>query len=802
MKWLKLSLIIFFLLIIITTTGGWFYLRSFSPDYDESRAFQSLEKEAEVYYDQFGVPHIYAQSDADAYHILGYVHAKDRLWQMEILRRIAPGRLSEILGEATISTDRFFKHLQLSETSAQAVEEFDTKHNDEIKVLVAQYLEGINQFIASGNIPIEYKILGIKPDPFSVEDIYNVMGYMAFSFAMAHKTEPVATYILEKLGADYLKDLNVHVDTTSEMIKSYDIVSDPKALSSFFKNSLKELPSPQLIGSNSWVLSPSKTNTNAVLFANDPHIGYASPSVWYEAHIETSTLSLYGNYIAGFPFAQMGHTPHHAIGLTMFENDDIDFFEEKTDGEHPDSYWHNGEWKTFRKKTVVLKVKDKEDVIIDLLSSVHGPVITPEAEGFDKASKISMWWVYQQNPVDLINASYTLLRAKSLEEVALGASKIAAPGLNIMYGDVEGNVAWWAAAKLPKRADHVNSKLILDGSGADDPLGYFDFSENPHAINPPWGYVYSANNQSYKSIDILHPGYYLPEDRAKRIVHLLDQKNDWGASEVQQMMLDITSENAAETAKNISEALNEIDSNNWPSDDLTFLERSIEQLESWQGTYDDENAAPVIFTKLLFLVVKRMMADELGDDLFEMYNGTHLMKRSTQPLIANDQSRWWDDINTPYTEKRIDILKSAFLETINQLKSQLGNDMSDWKWSKIHTLEHNHLLGSNATLRPYFNVGPFNTTGSTDVINNMQFHLEEDGTYEVKAGPSCRRIVDFSNVRANSWSILPTGNSGNVMSPYYKDQAEMYVNGQYRKQMMDKAEIQGNAAHKSVFIPK
>jgi penicillin amidase len=348
----------------------------------------------------------------------------------------------------------------------------------------------------------------------------------------------------------------------------------------------------------------------------------------------------------------------------------------------------------------------------------------------------------------------------------------------------------------------VNSKLILDGSGEDDPEGYYSFDENPHAINPPWGYVYSANNQSYKSGDIIHPGYYLPEDRARRIVRLLDAKNDWSVADVQSMMLDITSENSAEIAQSMVKVLSEIPEGEWPSEYKNMALQTINQLREWNGAFDDYSSAPILFNKLLFLINKNLMSDELGEDMFNLYNGTHLMKRSNQPLFANTNSLWWDDVNTTEIESPNDIVKKSMIEGMSQLSAQLGMDISKWKWSSVHTLEHNHNLGTVSALRPYFNVGPFETTGGTDVINNLQFKLEEDGTYEVLAGPSCRRIVDFSNVNGNSWSILPTGQSGNIMSPHYKDQAEMYIQGKFRKQMMDKNEIMSNSTDKSVFNPR
>ena len=204
MNWLKKLMIVFVILLLSSILAAWVYIRSFEPDYNEKRTIEGLHSKVEVYYDQFGIPHIYANDDEDAYYVLGYVHAKDRLWQMELLRRIAPGRLSEIFGTSTIKTDKFFKALQIDKTTEKAVADFDSNHDPALKSIIHSYIKGVNEFINSSDTPIEYKILGLEKSPYTLEDVYNVMGYMAFSFAMAHKTEPVTTYIQENRGINYL----------------------------------------------------------------------------------------------------------------------------------------------------------------------------------------------------------------------------------------------------------------------------------------------------------------------------------------------------------------------------------------------------------------------------------------------------------------------------------------------------------------------------------------------------------------------------------------------------------------------
>ena len=407
-----------------------------------------------------------------------------------------------------------------------------------------------------------------------------------------------------------------------------------------------------------------------------------------------------------------------------------------------------------------------------------------------------MWWTYLKNENKTIDAAYKLNAAKNMAEARQAASLIHAPGLNVMYGDKEGNVAWWACAKLVKRPPHVNSKLILDGSsGNDDPLGYYGFSENPKAENPAWGFVYSANNQPYTEGQPLYPGYYLPEDRARRIVELLEEKNDWTAEGAKKMITDATSDNAPEITATVLSALDRTDLSNM---ELT----AISLLESWEGDYFTESTAPVIYNKLIYHIIYGAMADELGSELFDVYNGTHLMKRSTQDLMANNRSKWWDDINTKNNrETRSEIINAAFKKTIAELQKQLGNDIEKWQWGDVHTLEHKHSFAAVPSLKKYFDVGPFNMPGNTETINNQLCRLQPDGTYEIYAGPSTRRIVDFANVAGNSWSILPTGQSGNVMSPHYKDQAQMYAKGEFRKQLMDKEEIKKTAKYKAVIKP-
>ena len=770
-----------------------FFINQHKPNYNESIALNGIQSQVNIHYDQYAIPHIYAEHPSDAYMALGYVHAKDRLWQMEILRRIAPGRLSEIFGEGVLETDRFFRVLGMAQQSKDESDRFMSESNNEIRSAVLSYIQGINHFIDNHSAPIEYKLIGFSPERFTLEDVYNVIGYMGFSFSVAHKTEPIVSYINDTYGADYLAILDLDIDSNSTVIAGVK-GEDFSDLSLHIGDIIENLPAPQLIGSNSWIIGPQKTQTGTVLFANDPHIGFAQPSVWYEAHLEAPGLSSYGNYVAGYPFPHIGNNRHHAIGLTMFENDDVDYYRERINGENPDLYRKENSWTSIDKRKEIIKVKGQEDVEMIVRSTHHGPIISDVVKHLNPDEAISMWWEYQKHPLQLLQASFLIANGQTLEEVRKGASMIHAPGLNVMYADIEGNYAWWASAKLPKRPDHVHSKMILDGaSGEDEVLGYYDFDENPQAVNPPWGFVYSANNQSVSADGLRPPGYYLPEDRAKRITYLLNQNDQWTIDDVKKMLLDVTSNNVTDIINSIE---NELTASAQSERDREILR----ELKTWDGNFGLQDIAPTLYTKLMYRVMYNMMYDEL-QERWETFNGTFLMKRSTQKMIRDGDSPWWDKIGTDQVESRADIVSLSFREMVDELSDQLGNHHKDWRWGKVHTLEHKHSFDSNATLRKYFNVGPFPVPGSYEVINNLQYTISADGWYQTAAGPSSRRAIDMGNLESQNWNILPTGQSGNVLSPHYKDQAEMYVQGAFRRQLLNKEEIVANAIYQTTLLP-
>lgn len=794
MKLLKKILLSLLLVLAIITIAIIGYLQYTKPQYEGLATLKGINQQTTVYFDNYGVPHIYANNQKDAMTTLGYVHAQDRLWQMELMRRIAPGRLAEIFGTPALKTDKFFVGIGIDENSAIAVAQLDK--NSQTFILANAYLDGINQYLEEGKTPVEFTLLGIKKEKFTLKDVYNIFGFMSFSFAMAQKTDPLLTDIRDRFGMKYLKDFNITGSLGTKQLKSFK--GKYKAYSEISKSVatlLETSPVPAFIGSNSWVIGGAKTKSGKVILANDPHIMYSQPGTWYEAHIVCPEYEMYGYYIAGTPFPLLGHNRDYAYGLTMFENDDVDFFQEEENPKNIKQYITPVGFKnyTFNQKTI--KVKDSTGVKIIVKTSQHGPIITGLLDGLATNKSVAMSWIYTQQKSQILDAVYSLSHAKNLEDFHKNIELIKAPGLNIMYGDAKGNIAWITSGKLYKVNESVNTNFILNGANdIDDKKEWIPFNKHPAAVNPSWNYVYTSNNQPESIDGYLYPGYYLPKDRALRIDGLLSPKSDWTKEDVSKMIVDNTSATAQNIVANLTAVLT-------MSKMSTNEKRALTILKEWTGENDLNDVAPTVFNKWLYWYLKDTFEDEFGKDNFTILLNTHIIKQTIEAQSQNANSPWWDNITTKdRNETQKEILTQSFKEAITSLEKQLGKDVRQWQWAKVHKVTFQHPIGKVKLFSKFFNVGSYSIAGTNEVINNQLFIYTDDAEINTKGGPSTRRIIDFSDIE-NSLSVLPTGQSGNPMSKHYDDQSELFVSGKFRKMMMNKKEIEA-VATKLIFISK
>ena len=790
MKFLKKLLKIVIVLIVLIVVGSWLYSRTYHPNYSGELELKNLSDEVTVYFDEVGVPHINAQNQKDAYVALGYVHAQDRLWQMELIRRIVAGRLSEVFGKDLLETDVFFAGLGIEEAAEKTIASLDK--SSEAYKLTEAYLNGINQFINEGKTPLEFSLVGLEKENYTIKDIYNVFGYMAFSFAVAHKTDPILTEIKEKLGDGYYNEL-MTTDLGDLTINKYETKEIKGQMSAAVSKLMDKLPVATFIGSNSWVIAPEKTKNGKVIFANDPHIGFSQPSVWYQNHIKTPNFEIYGFNIALMPFPLLGHNKEFAYGLTMLANDDLNFYIEENNPENKNQYKSVDGYKNYEILNKTIHIKDATDTTFQVKVSQHGPIMNGLITHLEDDRPIAMNWLYTQLNNEQLDVSFEMSHANSLSSFITAVSKIHAPGLNVMYGDAKGNIAWFASAKMYQLRDSLSTKTYLNGaSGEDEITELLPFSENPQAINPSWNYVYSANNQPDSVRGKLYPGYYQPQDRAKRIKELLEAKNDFTKEDVAKMIYDVKSATVSEIASDLISNIN--------TSDLAVSERkAIAILENWDGNYMKDAIAPTIYNRFLYEVLANTYKDELGDS-FSLFINSQLQDQALPIQINRVNSVWWDNVSTSEVkETRQEIITTSFKNTIAFLNNQLGENIDDWMWKRVISLEHEHPIGSaNEVLRKVFNVGPFETIGGNEVINNQIFQLDSTGVYKITAGPSTRRVIDFSDIE-NSLGILPTGQSGNVFSPHYKDQAQKFVDGEFVKMSLNETAIKQS---KNVLVLK
>ena len=816
---LRLSGIIVFTLlgcalIMAIVVGGW-HLYTKLPKRDGSLALNQLEATVTVRYDERGVPHITAKNEIDLYRALGFVHAQDRLFQMEMARRIARGELAEILGERLVETDQLFRTLSLRPYAQQYVKKMD-RNSPAWRALEA-YLDGINQFQASRPLPLEFDVLGITPRPFTPEDSVAVAGYLAYSFAAAFRTEPVLTFIRDELGPKHLSifDLEWHglgvvgpLAETALLAQRADRPSPDWQGLARLGNLSWEGPGlarmPLLEGSNAWVISGRKTASGKPILAGDPHIGFTAPGAWYEAHLKTPGFEIYGHHQALSPFAVLGHNQKFGWSLTMFQNDDVDLVQLKNHPTQAHTIWHEGRWVELSARQETIRVRGGATVDFTVRHSPYGPVLnslfppmpgTQEPPPKKTTSTIALWWAFLETENPIFEAFYKLNRAETREAAREAASLIDAPGINVVWANAAGDIGWWAAGAIPQRPEGVNPSFILDASkGEAFKKGYYRFQDHPQEENPSRGYILSANHQPSSTSGLPVPGYYNVYDRAQRLDQLLrDTPSGWTLKQAADLQLDIRYNYAKRTLEPLLKEL--YGALNVPTEKVL-----LESLYEWDGSHDATNIQATMFHQFTYELLKAAMADELGDTLFTNLLRTRAIDHALPRLAADEQSPWWDIKGTPQIETRLDIQLLAWRRAMDHLNKTLGTPPKEWAWFKAHTLTHKHPLGYQWPLNYLFDVGPFDAPGGREVPNNFAQAIGP-APWATVFGPSTRRLIDFANPAA-AMGMNALGQSGALLDAHRNDQALFMINGLYMPLHLDAADVQEHTQSTLKLVPR
>ena len=799
---MKLALKIFAGLLVtvlmLAVGGGFWYVSTKNPQRSGELTLTQLSAPVTVRYDERGVPHIKAANTLDLYRALGYVHAQDRLFQMEMARRLAQGELAAVLGPELVKVDKLFRTLRLREHAAQVVATLDM-NSPAIKAQLA-YLDGINQYQASHPAPMEFDLIGIPKRPFTLADTLAVSGYLAYSYAAAFKTEPVLTYVRDELGPDYLRifDLAWHPLGVLNQASTTRTKPDWQALAQLSQvaNQVQDIAGmPLFEGSNAWAVSGPRTSSGKPMLAGDPHVGFSVPSVWYEAQLSAPGFELYGHFQALNASALMGHNRQFGWTLTMFQNDDMDLIKLRTNPNNPNQVAHMGQWVDLQTTQEIIQVKDAKPVTLTLQRAPQGPVITSAfRDNLGDKQPVAMWWAFLETDNPILDAFYELNRADTLTKAREAASKIHAPGLNIVWASASGNIGWWAAAKLPIRPPGVQPMFILDGEEEEsDKLGFYRFNDNPQEENPSRGYIVSANQQPLATSGLPVAGYYNAFDRAQALEdRLSDDKIQWNLLNTQALQLSTQTSYFRRVLNPLLPLLSEVVRDP--------LERSVfDSLTLWDGQYTPLNIPPTVFTQFLYELTKAAMADELGDMQFKNLLGTRALDVALPRLAEDEDSPWWDNISTKEVETRQDIVRIAWRATIIHLKATLGNSPNDWGWGSAHTLTHKHPLATQQPLEWLLNVGPFEVGGAREVPNNLSQPIGP-APWQVVYGPSTRRIIDFADP-GQARGINPVGQSGVPFDSHYQDQAAAFAVGGYMQEYLNESDVTANTRSTLTFQP-
>jgi penicillin G amidase len=771
------------------------------------------------------------------------MHARDRLWQMDITRRAAEGKLSQVLGSSALDYDKLFRTIGIDKFSYRWYNNISPKSRE----ILQAYSKGVNKFIElhAEKLPAEFDILNYKPEQWKPEHSLMVGRLMAWDLNTSWYTDYIFKEIVDKIGLEKASEIfpdssisiykkpKPEIDTThiikpspierkiendtvsvvpprKKKIKEEEpeefkeeIPEEPpekkdtgKGGHSFFEmyNSYRNFFNMSISGSgsNSWVVSGKKTENGKPLLANDPHLNFQAPSKWYEVQLKSINLDVTGMSVPGIPAVIIGHNRTICWGLTNLMNDDNDFLLLGRDSLENSVYYYENQPHYLDSTVEKIEVKNSEDVYLTVYNSKAGPIISNIKGQEDKNSYLTFRWTgYEYS--DELECFYEISTAGNWDDFTNGLRHFGVPAQNFTYADTMGNIGYHAAGKIPVRkstnGDYVNF------TGNNEWTGFVEFDKLPNEFNPDEGYIVTANTNPFEWLKTEPSKRYFiswgwePSSRFNKIKEVLQNKNLLDADEFKLVQVNYQSLYAQEMSKYIIEAFKDYKAEG------DILE-AINKLKNWSGEMKADSPEGAIYSAFLVHLIKNIFLDELGEKtFFDFLTVGNLPLRATMKLLRDNEvsdSTWFDNINTSQIEKKDEIIRKSFYEGMSFLKLKFSNrDINSWKWGDIHHAKFMHVMGTIGALDKTFNVGPFEIGGDQTTVNNSEYSFIKairDGTFENDLGPSMRMITDLSDI-THSLSINSTGQSGQPLHPDYQNQSRLWLYGDYKENVMNEKEM-------------
>ncbi len=793
-KILKISGLIF----VILLAAGCLYTRNIArraiPDYNRSFTLENLQDEVRVFRDANAVPSIYASNEQDLYRAVGFVMAQDRLWQMDLIRRAAVGKLSEIFGEDFVDADLLIRSLRIPEKSALILQWTDP---DIISALEA-FADGVNQFIDRHRrkLPPEFSILGYKPEKWKAEHSVHLAGYLAWEIGGEWSTELILHRLRQKLDEDKFRELIPNLDLQESYVHPQFELADTDLHTRLQEPSakLRDLGLDLFRGSNNWVVSGSRSTTGKPLFANDMHMFFLSPGIWYQMHhVIEGELNVTGIALPGQPLIMAGHNERIAWGMTSAFVNNVDFYLETINPDNPHQYKFMGEWRDMEARSESIKTGKNSSVEKKILFTHRGPVVSDFKNLDDQV--ISMKWMGDEYS-NKLRSIYLLNRAGNWEEFRDAVSTIVAISQNINYADVEGNIGLQTAAGIPVR----EGAGIFVVSGEDDTYdwqGMVPFEELPYTYNPPEGFIIAANNRTVPDDYPYYVSHWFhPPKRYDRIKEMIMKKERLSVDDFRAIQGDKKSELTEQMLPGLLAELEKI-----PRPSVNE-KKAIEKLKGWDMVYRPDSPGPLIFEKFYVRFLENTLLEEMGDELYsEFLTDRELVRNFVRLLWIKCESAWFEgDKSQTGTGTFSDVVRKSFHETIEWIENNSGTDPERWAWGDFHKLTLEHPMGSVRLLDLIFrmNRGPWSPGGSFHTVSSYSYDYNDP--FRIFRGPSHRHIYSTGNWD-ESLSIVPTGTSGIPASDYYCDQTQWFADDRYRSDLFSANKVEEAARYSMKLIP-
>jgi penicillin G amidase len=784
-----------FLALSLLAAGAYLYLRQSLPQTTGQLVVTGADGTIEILRDGYGIPHIYAASIEDAHFGLGFAHAQDRLWQMEMSRRIAAGRLSEVVGPAGLETDRFLRTLGVRRIAEANLERYDRATRRALE----SYAAGVNAFLAARPVlPLEFWITRHRPEPWTPADSVSWSKMMAWDLGANWRSELLRLQLSRTLPTARIQ----------EFLPPYPGDAAPRLpdLGALYANLGK--PARELaerfaadpdgaVGSNSWVVSGARSASGKPLLANDPHLGLTAPPVWYFAHLHAPGLDAIGATLPGVPGIVLGRNARIAWGFTNTGPDVQDLYLEKVDlagnyltpqGARPFEWHHE-----------ILKVKGAPDEPLAVRVSRHGPVISdvlsPGAlDTVPGSHVVAMAWTALATDDLSVQGALRLAQASDWQSFLVAASDFHAPQQNISYADVEGNIGFIAAGRVPVRKPGNDLKGLAPAPGWDaryDWAGYVPFNELPRRYNPASQAIVTANQK------IVPPGYqphitfeWQPPYRANRIESLLNERTNHSVGTFARMQGDVVSLAAQALLPRFLAAEARSDE----------ARQALQLLSAWDGTMAAARPEPLILVAWWRELARAVYADELGDAFARNWAARAVF---LEQVLAgrNGQERWCDDARSPATETCAALLSEALEQALAGLRARYGSDMEDWNWGEAHIAHHPHRpLSAVRTLGTYLDIR-VPTPGDAFTINvgRSDFHHPVE-PFASRHAPSLRALYDLADPQASLF-IHSGGQSGNPLSRHYRAFSEAWARGEYVPMVSERPRLEAAGVQRLLLVP-